>query len=265
MPLFSKQVGDKGNPVIVFLHGFLGLGSDWDEVAAQLKNDFYCVLIDLPGHGKSAHIESDINNGFNQWHQLINVCLDRLNIDLFHLVGYSLGGRIALDYARTQTSHQLLSLVLESSHIGLIDQEEKNKRLINDQKWADKFKSNPIKETLEEWYQQAVFSDLTVNETLKLIDKKSDNIGKCVSNALMATSLSKQECALLFLAKNNLTIFYLFGDKDAKFKKLASHFTECENIKVHSFLGVGHNIHHVNPLQYAQLIHKFIKKEEIND
>lgn len=262
MPLFSKQVGDKANPTIIFLHGFLGQGNDWLDVVEQLKNDFYCVLIDLPGHGQSDHIESELNNGFNQWHQLINECLDSLNIHSFHLVGYSLGGRVALDYARTQTT-SILSLVLESSHIGLIDQEDKNKRLISDQKWANKFANKPIKEVLKEWYQQAVFSDLSAKEKQQLVTEKSENIGKSTSNALMATSLSKQALALPFLENNNLSVFYLYGEEDSKFKALSERFNHFKNIKIHSFLGVGHNIHHVNPIQYAQLIHKFITKKKI--
>lgn len=261
MQLFSRQIGLSHNSVIVFLHGFLGNSNDWNNVVAHLQDDFYCVLIDLPGHGESAHIKSDIHSGFNQWHALINNCLNDLNIDDFHLVGYSLGGRIALDYARTQTKKKLLSLTLESSHSGLISEKEKKCRLINDQQWADRFKNNNIKLVLTDWYQQAVFQDLSEQQKKKFIKEKLHNIGSSVANALIATSLSRQHNALPFFKNSHLPVFYLFGKNDKKFKAISTSFADIKNSKLHSFSGVGHNIHHENPLQYATLIRNFINIE----
>jgi 2-succinyl-6-hydroxy-2,4-cyclohexadiene-1-carboxylate synthase len=68
--------------MIVFLHGFLGQKSDWDQVIEWLPHP--CIAFDLPGHGSSS-IDFDL---FSQ--------LDKL--PPFHLVGYSMGGRIARQY-----------------------------------------------------------------------------------------------------------------------------------------------------------------------
>lgn len=261
MQLFSRQAGSPQKPTIVLLHGFLGQSTDWSGVVKYLQADFYCVLIDLPAHGKSTHIESDINDGFKQCHQLIDKCLNSLNIDKFHLAGYSLGGRIALDYARTQVSSRILSLILESSHTGLTDKGNKKLRLINDQKWADKFKVKPIEKTLVQWYQQAVFENLNDVQKKVFIDEKLHNSGLNMANALLATSLSKQENALTFLKHTSIPVLYLYGEHDIKFKMLSDQFKSFKNIKVHSFSSVGHNIHHENPLQYTQFIHNFITTE----
>ena len=261
MQLFSKQFGLPKNPTVVFLHGFLGHSTDWDDIVKPLQTDFHCVLIDLPGHGKSTHIESDIDDAFKQWHQLISECLDCLNVDEFHLVGYSLGGRVALDYARTQTTRRILSLVLESSHIGLKDIKAKKNRFENDLSWASKFKVEPMGEVLFQWYRQPVFQDLSDVKKRGLISEKIHNVGINVANALLATSLSKQEYAFDFLEGTALPILYLYGENDIKFKTLSKLFEKIKNIKVHSFSGVGHNIHHEKPLQYTQLIHNFITTE----
>jgi len=45
-----------GNPdesIVVFLHGFMGSSNDWKQVISFLKKDFYCIALDLPGHGKT--------------------------------------------------------------------------------------------------------------------------------------------------------------------------------------------------------------------
>ena len=49
--------GDKSNPPVVCLHGFLGSGEDWISVMDSLAEEFYCVAVDLPGHGDSASCE----------------------------------------------------------------------------------------------------------------------------------------------------------------------------------------------------------------
>jgi 2-succinyl-6-hydroxy-2,4-cyclohexadiene-1-carboxylate synthase len=48
--------GDQSNPAILFLHGFLGLGEDWSEIAQDLTQDHFCILPDLPGHGQSREL-----------------------------------------------------------------------------------------------------------------------------------------------------------------------------------------------------------------
>ena len=40
-----------GVPTIMFLHGFLGCGHDWDEIAALLGDKYRHLRVNLPGHG----------------------------------------------------------------------------------------------------------------------------------------------------------------------------------------------------------------------
>ena len=77
MPLYSQQQGCKSKPTLVFLHGFLGSSTDWNETVSLLQDDFYCVTIDLPGHGDSIAISTPLKNGFNHCHHLIKNRLDK--------------------------------------------------------------------------------------------------------------------------------------------------------------------------------------------
>ena len=95
-----------GRPV-VFLHGFLGSSLDWLEVLSYLPS-FKSYLIDLPGHGKSAFHPELILPHFEE------------KIDL---VGYSMGGRLALQYA-AQNPQKIEKLILLSTHLGLFSEEE---------------------------------------------------------------------------------------------------------------------------------------------
>ena len=263
MPLFSQVQGKPENPTLVFLHGFLGNVDDWSETIKHLKDDYYCVSIDLPGHGHSVPKSPPLQDGFKYCHRLIRSVLDDLQVKQYSFIAYSLGGRIALDYARTQNDNGLQNLILESCHTGLTNQAEKDQRYLHDLNWAKRFATQGVIENLYKWYEQDVFSDLCYQEKNIVIKKRSNNYGVCLANMLLATSLSKQTNALPFLLSNNikqkpLPIYYCFGERDLKFKKLADKLSMQTNIQVTEFNGAGHNVHQQEPLQYAQFIKQHI-------
>lgn len=256
MPLYKQQQGCSNKPTLVFLHGFLGSSNDWLETINLLKDDFHCISIDLPGHGASVSTESSLQDGFNHCHGLIRNALDDINVLQYSLIGYSLGGRIALDYARTQNDDRLKSLLLESSHIGLSDDQAKERRFMQDHSWAKKFATQNIIESLYEWYDQDIFSDLTDGRKEMIINKRADNYGVPLANMLLATSLGKQTDALPYLQQTALPIHYCFGGNDKKFKKLATQLNNLASINVMEFERAGHNIHQYNAQQFTDFILK---------
>ena len=263
MPLSSQVQGDPKNPTLVFLHGFLGNTDDWCETISHLKDDYYCVCIDLPGHGDSFAATPPLQDGFQYCHHLIRSTLDDLQIKQYTLIAYSLGGRIALDYARTQNDSGLQKLILESCHTGLTSPDDKELRYIHDLDWAKRFATQTVIKSLKQWYEQDVFSYLNDWEKELLIKKRSHNYGVYLANMLLATSLSKQTDALPFLQSNKikekpLPVHYFFGERDLKFKKVADTLATQTNIQITEFNGVGHNIHQQAPLQYAQFIKQHI-------
>lgn len=257
MALFSKIQGKAENPVLVFLHGFLGSCDDWADTIKHLKDNYYCICIDLPGHGRSTASIPPQQDGFAYCHRLIKNTLTALQIKQYTLIGYSLGGRIALDYARSQADAHLQHLILESCHSGLTTEEDKNNRYQQDLHWAKRFASQSVPQSLTQWYEQAVFSDLNAAQKDLVIKLRSRNDGACVAQMLLATSLCRQTDALPFLRSNNaskLPIYYAVGGKDRKFKALSGKLAEQTELKVSEFTGAGHNIHQQYPLQYAQFI-----------
>jgi len=259
MPLFSQTQGSEKSPALVFLHGFLGNHQDWSETIEELKESFYCIAIDLPGHGDSFAVTTPLDKGFETTHRLIKNVLDDLQIKEYILVGYSLGGRVALDYARTQQDGNLKALVLESCHTGYQNQDEIDNRYAYDLNWAKRFATQSVIQSLNEWYEQDIFNDLTCQQKSNLVDKRSHNYGVCLANMLLATSLAQQTDATPFLEKNAaqakpLPVYYCCGEKDNKFKTLGRALAKLKNIQLTEFAGAGHNIHRHSPLQYAQFI-----------
>lgn len=258
-----RSTGKVGAPAVVFLHGFLGSQQDWQDITEQLQNDFHCISIDLPGHGDNQQQLAEQvlpTPGFKRCAELITTTLATLNVHRYHLVGYSLGGRIALHIAKLYPE-QLLSLVLESCHPGLQSQADKIARKQNDAAWADKLSSMPISEFLKLWYQQAVFSDLTPAEQSALVTKRSDNNPFALANCYQATSLAEQDDLWDIPAQLNIKVHFIAGHQDSKFMALASRWQQQQNIMLHTIEASGHNVHLAAPKQFATKLQQLFTKK----
>src|SRR3989339_1460207 len=110
MDLYFQSKGE-GVPII-FVHGFSLDSRMWDPQVEIFSKTNQVITYDIRGFGKSpvpvgpySHIED--------LHNLVN----HLKIQKFHLVGLSLGGEIAIDYALTYPD-TILSLTLADSSLG---------------------------------------------------------------------------------------------------------------------------------------------------
>lgn len=84
----------KGDKTIVFIHG---LGSNmlaWKKNIEVLKDDFRCIIIDLPGYGKSS---KNPHSGLMSFYaDKVMEFVDKLNLGKVTLAGHSMGGQIAI-------------------------------------------------------------------------------------------------------------------------------------------------------------------------
>jgi len=82
-------------PALVFLHGMAGSGADWTRVWGQLPGDLALVRYDLRGFGRS---ETTAGVPFSHADDLLAI-LDARGIECATLVGVSMGGAVALNFA----------------------------------------------------------------------------------------------------------------------------------------------------------------------
>lgn len=214
MSLASKHLKSGPGIPIVFVHGFLGRAEDWQSVCSFLP-PCHCIGIDLPGHGDSPFAE-------------------KFTIDLprFHLVGYSMGGRIAIAYA-DEHPEQIASLTVMSAHPGLKTEEEKQKRLEHDREWAKLLSELPIDEFLTRWYDQSIFKPFRPNLEMR----KVQNIPELIA-AYLHYSLGNQ--------RRYEIDHVLVGERDEKFRALYEHPVIIPN--------AGHLVHLENPEAVAKII-----------
>ncbi|MCL4187450.1 MAG: alpha/beta fold hydrolase [Rhodobacteraceae bacterium] len=85
----------QGAPV-VFLHGVGGGAESWDGVLARLPKGVAGLAWDMPGYGASDPVAAP---GFAAWRDALAGWLDALALPRVVLVGHSIGGMIAQDFA----------------------------------------------------------------------------------------------------------------------------------------------------------------------
>jgi pimeloyl-ACP methyl ester carboxylesterase len=96
--LHLRDVGARDAPAIVLVHGFSASLHTWEGWAKDLQKDYRVVSLDLPGHGLSGCIDNT-EIGQTQFVEAVKLVADTLKLDDFTIVGNSMGGQTAWEYA----------------------------------------------------------------------------------------------------------------------------------------------------------------------
>ncbi len=155
--------GDGGARAVLFLHGFMGSAEDWRGVTAALDDRFRCLAVDLPGHGASLGLPPEDYTIEGTTRALIRL-LDLLGIERPAVVGYSMGGRLAL-YLALHHPERCAGLFLESASPGIEDAAERRARREADEEWARRLQED-FGTFLADWYRQPPFASLARHEGL---------------------------------------------------------------------------------------------------
>jgi 2-succinyl-6-hydroxy-2,4-cyclohexadiene-1-carboxylate synthase len=264
MPRFEsfyfQTHGNKSNPAIVFLHGFLGNRDSWNEIIPLLSKNYYCITIDLPGHGQTLP-EENSQYTMSYCSKLMVRLLDNLKIQKFSLVGYSMGGRLGL-FVALNYPNRINRLVLESSSAGLKTKKERIERQKSDENLAQELENAPLEQFLHKWYSQPLFDSLKQNQKRfqQLMDKRKKNnpMGLAKSLRFMGTGVTGSLWGKM--ADLKIPTLLIVGEYDHKFQEIAKNMSaKSKKITVVSVAGAGHNVHLEQPGKYAQILKSFFK------
>jgi pimeloyl-ACP methyl ester carboxylesterase len=101
----------EGDPLVV-IHGGGGDARTWLPNIEELSSSYTVYAPDLPGYGGSQPLDGRYY--IPELTDFLDVFSDNLGLERFHLVGHSLGGGVALNYA-LKSPHRIKKLVLVSS------------------------------------------------------------------------------------------------------------------------------------------------------
>lgn len=208
--------------MLTFLHGFLGSSKDWHPL--QLPGNF----LTLPGHqGRPFDLS----------------ILEKEIPYTTTLIGYSLGGRLAMHFAHHHPE-RIKSLIILSANPGL--EHGKQERVAWDEKWAYILETEGMKPFLKQWYKQPLFSSLHYEQ----LQERDSHDPKVLAQILRELSPAKLPSMWSKLHDFSFPMLFLFGENDIKYhpiaKRLKKHFP------VAIVPGCGHAIHIENPTFCAQ-------------
>ena len=249
------------NPII-FLHGFTGSVNDWNFVTEQLSENFSPIFIDLIGHGKS---DSPNNVEFYETTfqtEVIKYVLEYFELEKVILVGYSMGGRLALSFT-LKYQESVDALILESTSFGIENEKERLERIKSDKKLAEQIENSSVKEFINKWIKAPLFDSLRNVGLEKFKTLKNDKIRNNnlvgLKNSLLGFSTGKMEN--YFLQINNLKVktLLIVGELDEKFVKINK---KANSILANSELQIikesGHNVHFEKPKEFLKFLNRFL-------
>jgi 2-succinyl-6-hydroxy-2,4-cyclohexadiene-1-carboxylate synthase len=251
--------GKKSDPAILFLHGFMGDRFEFKQAIAVLSKQFYCVAIDLLDHGETEMINQNIDPYTIQSAAdfVINF-LDLLRIERCFLVGYSMGGRLAL-YLALHFPQYFSKVVLESASAGLRTITERSDRLAKDDQLAAKLETGDFQLFIENWYQQPIFANLRSHPNFpQMLEQRLSNSPIKLAKCLRNLSLGRQPSLWDKLTENEVPLLLLVGKLDSKFVQINQQMQKvCKFSQLEAIGDCGHNIHFENPTLFIDKIQTF--------
>lgn len=235
---------------VYFVHGFLGQPEDWRGVEEVLKTR-------LPTH---THFYS-----MNLWRNLKDLSTERmfqtwaenfaeqLEGEDNWLIGYSLGGRLLL-HLPAEVFPRVKAVSLIASHWGLEDPDERDERLKNDQRWAERFLKDSWNKVTTDWNAQSVFQ----NDGVRPLRIETHYTRALLAQALDGWSLGRQKS--FWDVPFSFPIQYIHGEKDEKFSTLGQQLRlRRPRVSVQALSG-GHSLHITHPADVAEALVQFISR-----
>ena len=185
---FYQRWGDPERPPLVLLHGFMQSSTSWEPIATSLKLHFCVYAVDFIGHGLSDKSKNPARYTYEDMAASIDYflrkvvcrpsdsaskpskrmspllkslrkssgdCASEQSIRA-HVVGYSMGGRIALALMKTSCD-VLASVILESCNLGCATDEEQQEAAKRNSAWVNRIREEGMEEFVNYWETLPLF------------------------------------------------------------------------------------------------------------
>jgi 2-succinyl-6-hydroxy-2,4-cyclohexadiene-1-carboxylate synthase len=255
---FRYSVHRKFSNGLLALHGFTGWGINWMPLANQLNNVAF-IAPDILGHGDSV-----ANVPLVEAFELISIHLGFLmkshNIHRFHVLGYSMGGRLAL-YMAIHYPDYVKSLILESASPGLKTEAEQDARRKADNELADKIEANGIEWFVDYWENLPLWNSQTPEQKAYLREQRLKNDPVGLANSLRGMGTGVMPSLWDELPQLQMPVKLIAGELDSKFVEINREMAQLiPNADLSIVAGAGHTVHLEKPDEYAELVLQFLDK-----
>ena len=243
----------------VLVHGFTGSSHSWGEHLVDGLASAGCppVLLDLPGHGRNTatrhakyfSLDSALSavDDAGQWPA--------------GLVGYSMGGRLALHFAARRPD-AVRRLVLESASPGLATQTERHLRRESDDHLARSIELDGVEAFIDRWERLPLLEtqrrlDETVHSRVRAL--RLENSAEGLAGALRGLGTGALPSLWDALPGINVPTLILVGALDRKFVSTGERMVAAlPDARLAVVPGAGHAVHLERPDAWLEAVTSFL-------
>jgi 2-succinyl-6-hydroxy-2,4-cyclohexadiene-1-carboxylate synthase len=243
---------------LVLLHGFTGRAANWVSLFPRLEAPGrWLIALDMLGHGRSDAPTDPARYAIAHCQTDILAILRTLGIRAGEavLLGYSMGGRIALSIA---FSGFFCGLILESASPGLSDPAEREQRRQSDNQLGERIEREGVEAFINYWEQLPLFAsqqNLSLETREALRAQRLNNRALGLANSLRGVGTGAQPALHERLHTLDLPVLLLAGERDVKFCQIAQQMArQLPHAQLQIVRDAGHAIHLEQPDIFTSLI-----------
>jgi 2-succinyl-6-hydroxy-2,4-cyclohexadiene-1-carboxylate synthase len=251
--------------VVLLLHGFTGSKETWQPLIESLSKKYRVIALDLLGHGETS---SPIDKSRYQMEEAaseIKEFLEKLEIKSVHLLGYSMGGRLALYFALHYPTY-VTSLILESCTPGLPKIEDRLARKEFDEKLATFILEKGIPAFVDKWENVALFhsqKSLPVKQQEEIRKGRLNQVPIGLSNSLKGMGTGVQPSLWEGIHQITAPTLLVCGELDEKFCLIMEKMIKRMNsARLEKVLNAGHAIHVEQEGKFVTIVSGFLNHIE---
>ena len=262
--LHANVQGD-GEPLLL-LHGFTGSHRNWEAFIPRWSKQFQVIAVDLLGHGLSDCPADPQRYSMEHTVRDLTSLMDQLGVRQANVLGYSMGGRVALSLA-IMAPDRVSRLILESASPGLRTSVERNSRIAGDEALADRIERDGIEAFVDYWENIPLFQSIKqlpdeVQRSAREQRLRNNLLG--LANSLRGLGTSAQPSWWERLSELTLPVCLIAGEKDEKFDLIARELNKAVPQSVYTKVSdAGHIVHMEQSHTFDTIVLKFLTHNEV--
>ncbi len=249
-----------GGAPLMLLHGFTGAAASWSDVQPALASHFELIMPDLLGHGRSDAPPDPARYRMDRCVDDLISILDAMGLKRVHLLGYSMGGRVALA-AALDHPHRFASVALESASPGLATETERGQRVLSDNELAEFIEHKGIEQFVARWERVPLFSSqqrLPSAVRARLGQQRLANNPIGLANSLRGLGTGVQQPLWDRISGLRMRCLIMAGELDLKFVEIAQRMgAAITGSRLALVADAGHTIHLEQPEEFVRLVVDF--------
>ncbi|MDQ0220257.1 2-succinyl-6-hydroxy-2,4-cyclohexadiene-1-carboxylate synthase [Peribacillus cavernae] len=257
---YHVEIRGEGEPLLL-LHGFTGSLETWHFLVPILGSRYKLILVDIIGHGNT---DSPIDYRRYEMEKAagdLQHILHTLEMEKVHILGYSMGGRLALSFACLYPQY-VNKLILESASPGLLTEEERQIRQKIDKELAERIICDGLAEFIDYWENIPLFAtqkNLPGEKKMNIKRQRLWNSETGLANSLIGMGTGSQPSWWESLQNIDLPVLLVTGEFDEKFCRIAENMQKLMKHGDWKIIkGTGHAIHVEVDEKFGKIISEFL-------